>query len=163
MLSWSNPEFATLGSVPFKFPSIGNLLVATHAANTISITNMSDSVNGTWSKTSAYAGEQQITSTSYVINAATNSTGNLTLATSGNGDTTETLYDFVGMPTTLNVARGTSDFTGEEFSSGTYTAFLSHSMSGVTNPFPTDGVSVISGGNRCQHFSKYQRANWLSQ
>lgn len=92
LLSWST-QSGVSGNVSLQFPTSGNLLVAMESGNTIDTTSITDSGN-TWS----LAGTDNNTNSTayYVPNASADSSGLLTMNTTGTGDSTYQLYSFTG-------------------------------------------------------------------
>jgi hypothetical protein len=158
LLSYSTQESYT-GSINYQVASQGDdLLAETNSCNVLTVSGISDSVN-TWTTNTAVAVGGNNVNESYVINANPNTTGLLTVSTTGSsGDCTQHFYGWMGAPTSgMLMARSNWSDHGDNslgFSSGTETLYTSSFYDtvggsvdplGTSLPIPSNGVTIAAG------------------
>jgi hypothetical protein len=149
LMSWSSPSSSST-SWPFQFTSTGNLLYNATTCGTLTPSATSDSVNGTWTATGATnTNSNVVTNERYVAGAAANSTGLITVTTTGTGDCTFKFYSFQGAPATPKVTRAA--YAGNSLVTSATLPLVYPSPDGgstQTNYLnsPTNGLVIMTGG-----------------
>ena len=153
LMSWSSAYNLAGQTFDFQFTSTGNFLLNTNSCGDMTPgTAPSDGVN-TWTFSGDTVTTSVILGESYVAGASANSTGLISVTTTGSsGDCTFNFYDFTNAPATPIVTRNpTINYTGSTAATLLIQADAAHSPDGVSTGWnwlndPSTGLVVGVGG-----------------
>lgn len=154
MVGYSTPSAATT-TYHFQFTTVGDLLVLTNncgnSTGTTTPGTPSDGTN-TWTSAGSLSSASDVfLNEFYVANAASNSTGLISITdtqSAGSGDCTHTFYSYVGAPTAPIVSQ--SKYNNSQIS-GSTVPMNTVAPDGISTiafwaGFPSSGLSVMVGG-----------------